>query len=203
MIRVRRTKEEIAAGFPQELKAQGVDFHSWIGQQKATKNKLEEAIENENVAPTNLGVRRTQEEIDAGFPIEEKRNGITFEEWKERASTEVAIARKLVKLDPPPEPKQAPPPVKPKVEYVKHTEKIIIKSEDNEEELRSLIQESLDKCIWEWKELPIDSKFKVTMMGSLGKQGWRFAYIFDPKMVDSNSKKPQVMMFQRPKRKKK
>ncbi len=198
MARLRRTKEEIEAGFPHELKAAGTIFEDW----QAEKNKLEEVIDSENSAPTQLGVRRTQEEIDAEFPIEEKRNGVTFEEWKDRATVDISIARKLVKIDPPPELKQAPAPVKPKVEYIKHTETIIVKTEDNEEELKSLIQEAFDKCVWEWKEVPIDSKFRVPMMHSLGAQGWKFAYIFDPKMVDITSKKPEIMMFQRPRRKK-
>jgi len=202
MARVRRTKAEIEAGFPQELKAKGIKFEDWQAEKAAEKSKLEEKIKQEEATPSHLGVRRTQEEIDAGFPIEEKRNGVTFEEWKAKASDDVAIARKLVKIDPPPEPKQPATP-KPKIEYVKHTERVIMVCEGHEEEVRDLIAEAYDDCIWEWKEVPIDAKFKVAKMTSLGKQGWRFAYIFDPKMVDEKSKKPQVMMFQRPWRKKK
>ena len=196
----RRTKAEIEAGFPHELKAKGILFEEWQKDQKA------EAKPNgkpKNGKPTQLPlmgvVRRTKEEIDAGFPIEEKRTGVTFEEWKlrqEKLVEEVKEQRKKVVIEAPPEPKQAP---REKVEYVKHVEKIIVETKDNRKELRELISEAYEKCTWEWKRIPLDDKFKVPMLTTMGNQGWHFAFIFDPKMVNENSKKPQEMVFQRPK----
>jgi len=197
MSRVRRTSEEIAAGFPHELKIEGVLFEDW----SAKKDKVRTVIKEDTA--TQVGVKRTQEEIEAGFPLEEKRNGVLLAEWLDRTKKAVNAGRKAAVLDPPPEVKQPPVPKKREIEYVKHTETIIVKTDENAEELRGLIQEAYDSCVWEWKEVPIDSKFKVSRMKTLGSQGWRYAYIFDPKCVDSNSKKPQIMMFQRPRRKKK
>ncbi|MBC8551990.1 MAG: hypothetical protein H8D23_20280 [Candidatus Brocadiales bacterium] len=196
----RRTKAEIEAGFPHELKAKGVDFMQWVEEQRA------EAKPNGRPKPQLplMGVvRRAKEEIEAGFPIEVKRTGVTFDQWKEEQAKLVAEVEKQKKtkkvlIEAPPEPKQAP---KTKVEYVKHVEKVIVETNNNRKELKEIIQETFDKCVWEWKHVPMDNKFKVSTMTSLGKQGWKFAFIFDPKMVSENSKKVQQMCFQRPRQK--
>lgn len=204
---VRRTKEEIAAGFPHKLKQQGVTFEDWKKDQapkskkngKATPKNGSPKAKNGNPLPLMGVVRRTKEEIDAGFPIEVKRTGVTFEQWQaeqEKITERIKEQRKVIKLDPPPEPKQQP---KEKIEYIKVVEKIIVETKDNRTELKELIQEAFDKCTWEWKQVPMDDKFSVSQLSTLGRQGWRLAFIHDHKIMSPGSKKPDILCFQRPK----
>ena len=204
----RRTGEEIKAGFPHDLKKQGILFGDWQKDQNIKPKS--------NGKPKTAGVvRRTKEETEWKFPLALKKKGVDFEKWKEKEMA-VPIPAKAptpkveaylkeveqpkVLIEAPKELKQPPKP--PKVEYVKVIERVIIETKDNTKELRQLIAEVADQVTWDTKLIPIDSKFKTTMMTELGKQGWKFCYIFDPRIVDPKSKKPDIMTFQRAKRKK-
>lgn len=75
MKRVRRSKEETAAGFPLELKQKGVLFEDWIKDNKAPSTEKEQ--------PNGKRIKRTKEETAAGFPLELKKQGVSFTEWQQ------------------------------------------------------------------------------------------------------------------------
>ena len=164
-MRVRRTKEEEAAGFPLELKKDGVDFKDWLAKEKAKEAK-EKAAKAEAKAMNTVRTRVLP-------PID----------------------------DPKPAPKVKEEPKKEEDKFIKVIERVIIEGKDSKKTIQDLVKTELDKCVWEWMYVKADSNFKVTDLGKYGKAGWRMAFIHDPTINDSKSKKPMTLCFQRPKRK--
>lgn len=204
----RRTVEEIAAKFPHALKLKGVLFEDWVTDQKnsvTNKNSKQKrpAVAEMVVSEHNI-LRRTTKEIEAGLPLGMKRDGMTLEAWlerqekKEKKPIPEKEKTKEVKSEFFSKPKQPDPP--PKKVYVRSIERIIIQTKDNEEEIKNLINEAVDQCLWEWKNVPLDNKFKITILDKLGKDGWKFAFIYEPGLIDSKSNKPDLICFQRPKK---
>jgi hypothetical protein len=169
--RVRRTAEEIRAGFPHELKKKGVNFKTWLKEQK-TKGK-------------NATKKKTR-------PL--KSNGY-YE------NSEDVRVKRVFKIAPPP--KYSDPPKRAekeaKTEYIKVVEKVIVKTKNNSEELHRIMQAALENCVWEWKYVPLDEKFKIEQLDKLGKQGWKLAFIHDNRLLHPKSEKPDILCFQRPK----
>src|SRR6056297_2539731 len=103
---VRRTKEQIKAGFPHDLAKKGVDFKEWLKKQKQEPEKK-----------TSKVVRRTKKQIEAGFPLKLALKGYSFEKWlkeqeeqKEQKEQKVkepgdSYRENKIKIKPPPEPK--------------------------------------------------------------------------------------------------
>lgn len=69
---VRRTQEEIDAGFPLEAKKEGLSFEAW-------KNGNKEEEEEEGEEESTTFVKRTSQEIDAGLELEWKKAGMGLE----------------------------------------------------------------------------------------------------------------------------
>jgi hypothetical protein len=162
---VRRTKEEIKAGFPHKLKEQGVDFTIWLEEQKKQKVYEQEDLKSKKTTKENQLPKKE-------FPLKKNLKLKVFEEKEPENEN--------------------------KKEYVKIVEKIIIKDKNNEKQLKDLINEALDNCLWEWKRVPLDDTFKVEYLDKYGKEGWKMAFIYEPKLINSNSNKPNYICFQRP-----
>ena len=45
----------------------------------------------------------------------------------------------------------------------------------------------------------MDNNFRATDLNKYGKQGWKFCFIFDPKVSSPRTTKPEEICFQRPK----
>ena len=75
--------------------------------------------------------------------------------------------------------------------------RILSEKDGRERTVKEILEEEIGKCNWEWKHVPLDDKFKVTILNTLGKQGWRFAFMTNWKLVNPNSKKMDELCFQR------
>jgi len=192
-MRVRRSKKEIDAGFPFNLKAKGVRFEDWLIEQK----KLESPKPALADKPKKI-IRRSKKEIKEGFPLEDKVKGVKFEDWllgrdlvkkaKQPLSADEEISQrerpthKKIVMDIP-----AETPSKTNVrviEHTYHTEKVIVEGK-NRKELGIMLADLVGKGIYEWKHVPIDDKFRATRLNELGKEGWKFAFILEKTILPS------------------
>jgi hypothetical protein len=71
-----------------------------------------------------------------------------------------------------------------------------------EKTVSELISEEIGDASWEWKEIPLDSSFKISMLQDLGKEGWKFAFYFERSKFVDNAKF-DIIAMQRLVRKKK
>jgi len=214
MGKIRRTQAEIKAGFPVEAKKSGITLKDWKAQQREIKeetDKRKKLVKPET--PTRL--RRTQEEIKAGLTVGEKKRGVTIADKKRTSMGEKVVETKLVSKTP------YEDEVVDKIEtsndgtvqtvfksrqtvIEKIIEKPVIKEvrilhekDGRERTVKDIMEEEIGKCKYEWKRLPMDKSFKVTMLDTLGKQGWRFAFITNWKIMNPNTKKPDEVCFQK------
>ena len=217
MSKIRRTQAEIEAGFPVAAKKNGMTLKAWQKQQNDIKKETEKRkniIEKSPDKHTRL--RRTQEEIEVGLSVEEKRRGVTVEDKKRLNKDSGQVIKTTLKSKTPYEEE-----VLDKVDMSddgtvrtvfksrqtvveKIIEKPVIKevrilteSTGRERTVKEILEEEIGKCKWEWKHVPMDSKFKVNMLDAFGKQGWRFAFMTNWQAVTPGSKKPDELCFQR------
>jgi hypothetical protein len=155
-------------------------------------------------------VRRTKVEIEAGMTFEQKKKGYTLDDL----DVPETLKKKKIEITTKNGDKTW--------ETVDHEYKTIYKYKDHErviekevpvvKEVRILngtkktektvdeiLSEELGKCVWEWKTVKMDNKFRVGMLDELGKKGWKFAFITEWSLIDPSKKnKPHTISFQRP-----
>lgn len=189
---IRRTEEEIKADFPHALKLKGVKLEDWKRNKKIeeTRHKTKMLLDN---------IRRTKKEIKAGFPIEKKRAGITLDQWLEKRAEENAklkpIGNKVEsKLQ---TRKEEESKTKTKRKDLPATHVLIVNDKEDEKTIERIVREAVEYCKWEWKMIPLDNKFKIQMLKTLGDQGWKLAFILENSIVNPNSNKPDMLSFQR------
>jgi len=215
MSKIRRTQAEIKAGFPVELKKQGKKLEDWQQQQEEIKNetqKRKNLIKQE--IPTRL--RRTQAEIEANLSVTEKRRGVTIEDKKKLNKVSTTVLKEVITSKTPYETeildnvdisddgvvktvfKTRQTTVEKFIEKPVIKEVRILSEKDGRERtVKEILEEEIGKCKYEWKRLPMDKSFKVTMLDTLGKQGWKFAFIAAWKLMDQTTKKPDEICYQR------
>jgi hypothetical protein len=137
--------------------------------------------------------RRTRDEISICMTIEEKKAGMTYEQKLEGKSIS-DLKNKT--------------PVKPTVNHTVNkkndsvkkvnetpTQIVILKDKKT---IQEILNEELEKCTWDWKYVKINKDFKLNILTKLGKEGWKFAFIHEPKVADPNSKQPSTVCLQKP-----
>ena len=67
-------------------------------------------------------------------------------------------------------------------------------TDGTEKTVQQIIKAELDKCAWEWKQVDLDNKFRISQLNRLGKEGWRFAFIHET----ASDSKPNHICLQRP-----
>ena len=173
---IRRTKEEIKAGFPHELKMSGINFETWLLEKKAntTEKPKKEPKQEIQKKPVKIAKVADPEEVMKKVPIV-----VPFPEEQPQKGNIPKIK-----------------------EIIKETviEKIIVKTKDNEDELKNLMKEALDTCRWEWLHIPLDDKFRQNDLNKHGKDGWKFAFILEKTILPTL--KNDIICFQRPLQKK-
>ena len=172
-----------------------------------------------------MRIRRTREEIDAGLTVAQKKKGVTLADISSNKK-EQRRREKLVKSTKPKRKKRSPntkydtqeiirDTFEGPVKYIYKTNEVIKEVEveipvikevrilnglkKTEKTVQQIMSEELEKCIWEWKHVTLDKKFKVKDLDTYGKQGWKFAFIHSPSTTNPKSTKPDIVCFQRPK----
>lgn len=136
-----------------------------------------------------MRVRRTKDEIAAGVSLEEKREGAAPEKIRKPRKTLRQIGRELIKQ----EEVASPSPVdrsfekeKPRAKDIEIIRETRVISGKDEQSLRELLDEEMANGRWEWKELKLDSSFRLDVLKEHGKTGWKFAFIFERQDEDSS-----------------
>ena len=227
--RIRRTRKEIEAGMPAEIKAQGVTLKEFLKKDKkplVTKSKR---------------IRRTKEEIDAGMSAEDKRKGLTLEAINRRNKKTIETKDKLEKFRKQIKKEDEKKKIKRKkrktkkyariktsLELIDATKKgreglptrtvfkdrivekkvevptikevrILNGTKSTDKTVQELLQQELNKCKWEWKEVKETDFQGISQLTCLGNKGWKFTHEIDWKIVNPEWKnKPRSLYFQRP-----
>jgi|APSaa5957512535_1039671.scaffolds.fasta_scaffold41820_3 hypothetical protein len=172
-----------------------------------------------------MRIRRTKEEIEAGLTVAQKKKGVTLADVS-ATQKEKQRREKIVKSISPERKKRSPnikydtqevikDTFEGPVKYIYKTNEVIKKVEievpvvkevrilnglkKTEKTVQHIMDEELGKCIWEWKHVALDSKFKVKDLDVYGKDRWKFAFIHSSKISNPKSVKPDIICFQRPK----
>lgn len=148
-------------------------------------------IKMKNKKITSRPGRRTQDEISIGMTIEEKRAGMTYEDKLEgRSVSDLKAIKKIpgvktlsVKSLSTDDKTNKP------TEIV--TSKVVILKD--KKTVQEILNKELEKCSWDWKFVDIDQNFKLSQLTKLGKDDWKFAFIYEPQAVNPNSKRPSVV----------
>lgn len=177
-MRIRRTKAEIKAGLTVAQKKKGVTLESLLQTQKEQRKeakKREQLVKSTDTPRKKRSANRnyvTTEEV-----IREDFDGPKKYIYKtETVEKEVEVKIPVIK----------------EVRILNGTKK-------TEKTVQEIMKQELDKCSWEWKRVPMDNNFRATDLNKYGKQGWKFCFIFDPKISSPGTTKPEVICFQRPK----
>ena len=151
-------------------------------------------------------IRRTKQEIEAGLTIEDKKAGktlkdliakkkktseyqVTDERYDEETNIRYIYKTKEVEVE-----KEVEVPVVKEVRILNGTKQ-------TKKSVQEILDLELEKCIWDWKEVFLDKKFKISMLEKLGKQGWKFAFSLDWKAIKPSWKdKPETLFFQKAKK---
>ena len=160
-------------------------------------------------------VRRTKEEIEAGITLTQKKDMI------DQALVSKQQAKKSGVKNPatvsPTLYEEYDPNTKTVYKYKTRTvEKEVIKevpvikevrilngTKDTQKTVEEFLNEQLQNCRWEWKEVIMDGDFKSNTMKTLGKEGWKMTHIMSWRYLKDDWKtKPDSMFFQRPLHKK-
>lgn len=156
-------------------------------------------------------VRRTKEEIEAGITLTQKKdmidqalvskqqakkNGVKnpakvsptlYEEYDPNTKTVYKYKTRTVEKE-----------VIKEVPVIKEV-RILNGTEGTETTVQEFLNEQLQKCRWEWKEIIMDGEFKSSIMTELGKEGWKMTHIMSWRIIKEDWKnKPDSMFFQRP-----
>ena len=76
--------------------------------------------------------------------------------------------------------------------------RVLSEKDGRERTVKQIIEEELGLNVkWEWLHIDLDNKFKVSQLNTLGKQGWKFAFMTDWKTIYPNTKKVDQLCFQR------
>ena len=75
-----------------------------------------------------------------------------------------------------------------KIPVVKEV-RILDGTKGTEKTVQEIMARELEKCTWEWKNVTMDNTFKVTDLNKYGKKGWKFCFIYDPKVSFPKSTK--------------
>ena len=160
-------------------------------------------------------VRRTKEEIEAGITLtqkkemidkalvskqEAKKSGVKnpatvsptlYEEYDPNTKTIYKYKTRTVEKE-----------VIKEVPVVKEV-RILNGTEGTKTTVQEFLNEQLQKCRWEWKEVKMDGDFKSSIMNELGAKGWKMTHIMSWRLLKEDwKKKPDSMYFQRPLHKK-
>ena len=73
----------------------------------------------------------------------------------------------------------------------------VLGTDGTEKSVHDLILQELGKATWEWKEVPVDKDFRLSLLNKLGKDGWKFAFVRDFPISESQKKIPSIFL-QRP-----
>jgi len=77
--------------------------------------------------------------------------------------------------------------------------RILNGTKGSDKTVQEFLNEELEKCRWEWKELQMDKNFTSAQMKKLGNNGWKMAYIMEWRILKPEWKdKPDTMFFQKP-----
>jgi len=155
-------------------------------------------------------IRRTKIEIAAGMTFEQKKKGLTLDDLdipKSATEKKIEVTKKngdktwekvdheyrtIYKY------KEHEKIVEKEVPVVKEV-RILNGTKKTDRSVSEIMNEELNKCSWEWKNIKMDGNFSVKMLDELGKKGWKFAFITEWSLIDSSKKnKPNTISFQRP-----
>jgi len=177
-MKIRRTKAEIKAGLTVDQKKSGLTLESFLQKQKEQskeekkrKKLLKNSSSKRKQRAPNHNYVTTKEVIRNDF------DGPTKYVYK----TETKVVEKEVKI--------------PVIKEVR----ILNGTKSSEKTVQEIMTIELEKCSWEWKNVTMDNTFKVTDLNKYGKKGWKFCFIYDPKVSFPKSTKPDEIVFQRPK----
>jgi len=137
--------------------------------------------------------RRTRDEISIGMTVDEKKAGMTYTQKLEGKT--VSDLKSPVRKKPAIKTSEK---VNKTKEPVVKTETVILK---NGKTVQEVLNNELERCSWDWKYIKIDKNFKLEGLTKLGREGWKFAFVHEPKILDPNSKKPSTICMQRPAKK--
>ena len=191
--RIRRSKQEMDAGMTVEDKKRGLSIEDV--KERNTKNenakdklaKYREQVkraddEKAKAKPKRKSTKKYIGTVTSGELIDATERG------REGLPTRYVYKDKLVEK-----------PVE--VEVIKEV-RILNGTQDTQKTVQQIMQEELNKCTWEWKEIEETSFIGLDQLTELGKQGWKYAYDMDWKIIKPEWKdKPRTLYFQRPKKK--
>ena len=152
--------------------------------------------------------RRNKKEIAAGMTVEQKQSGMTIDDINVMQTAtmmnnrpDVPKRKEIILVDETP---KRPTPPKPKEIKERKTsiKKEIIKeirilNKGEEISFRQVLEDEFADGKWEWKEIPLDADFTLNTIKSAGKQGWKFAFVFERRVYIPTSKLPDVVLFHR------
>lgn len=191
--RTRRSKEEIDAGMTIEDKKRGLSIED-VKERDTKKQKS-----HDKLAKYREAVKRAEEEKKKAKPKRKSTKKYigtvtsgelidATERSREGYPTRYVYKEKLVEK-----------PVE--IEVIKEV-RILNGTHDTQHTVQEIMQEELNKCTWEWKEIKETSFVGIKQLRELGEQGWKYAHSMDWKLLKPEWKdKPRSLYFQRPKKK--
>ena len=218
-MRVRRTKEEIAAGLTVKQKSNGLGIADLIVEPVRVETKEQKYYSGKRI-------RRTLEEKEAGLTLDEKRMGKTLEEKLSEHIKNSSISSKgptkeaLEKMNDDLEPVEVKSltykdkteidknqhdwkgdtklVINKEIEYIK--EIVFVEEGKNKKLVRDIIKNELYKCKREWKQIKMDKSFGSVDLNKLGDKGWTYAFILSPSIFNDSKdliKYPDIMYLHR------
>ena len=156
-------------------------------------------------------VRRTQEEIDAGITLTQKKDMIdqalvNRSEARKKGIKNPAVVSPTIYDEYDPETKTVykyktrtvEKEVVKEVPVIKEV-RILNGAKGSEKTVQELLDQELQNCRWKWKELKMDGDFTSAKMKQLGKDGWKMTHIMEWRIIKPEWKdKPDTMYFQKP-----
>lgn len=150
-------------------------------------------------------VRRTKEEKAAGITLEQKKESLHKEEEipaqelpKKRGRRKLTdIGRELLSEGQKENKSDSPAfDNKEKRDTPEKERQVVVQLINNKKELQEVLAEEFANGYWEWKEVIIDSSFRINLLNDLGKEGWKFAFVLDKTLLSSVDK-PNTLYFHR------
>tara|TARA_Y100000034_G_scaffold119927_1_gene162218 strand:+ start:1796 stop:2326 length:531 start_codon:yes stop_codon:yes gene_type:complete len=174
MTRIRRTKKEIEAGLTVESKKRGVTLEQQIEQNEQHANARVQARQIQDAATRKKPRKAAKKIVETYDEVDHKYKKIYKYRVQERiVEKEVPVIKEV---------------------------RILNGTKGSEKTVQELLNQELNKCTWEWKELKMDNNFRATDMKELGKRGWKMTHIMEWRLLKEDwKKKPDTMFFQRPK----
>ncbi|MBC8410075.1 MAG: hypothetical protein H8E12_15355 [Rhodobacteraceae bacterium] len=179
MSRVRRTKQEIEAGMSVAQKQQSMSLETFLEQKERIKHSKTLLEENKKA----IADSKRKKKRKPAAPIIETWDDVDHDY---KTIYKYRVQEKIVEKE---------VPVIKEVRILNGTTKTQLT-------LQELLDQELQKCTWEWKEVKMDSTFRTTVLSELGKEGWRMTHIMEWRRIKADWKdKPDSIFFQRSKTK--